>query len=88
MTHLYDHAQVSDIHALRLDDLHDDPVQVGQLGIGRHTPADERGRMPEAAGAPSGRGFFVPVVSVYKAPPPPLRALSSVLGRAQVQVNV
>lgn len=44
--------------------------------------------MLAAAGAPSGRGFFVPVVSVYEAPPPPLRVLSGVLGRAQVQVNV
>lgn len=40
-THLYYHPQVSDIHSLRLYDLHDDTVQVGQLWVGCHAANDE-----------------------------------------------
>lgn len=38
-THLNDHAQVSDVHPLSLDDLHDDPVQISQLWVRRHASA-------------------------------------------------
>lgn len=42
-THLHDATQVLHVHALRLDDLHDHPVHVGQLGIGRHGVRDDGG---------------------------------------------
>lgn len=40
--HLHDAAQVLDVHALGLDDLHDDAVHVGQLWVGRHGVCDDR----------------------------------------------
>lgn len=89
MTHLHDHAQVPDVGALGLDELHDHAVQVGERRAGRHAPAHHRGRtlQPLAAEASSGRGFLdlvVVVVVVHEAPP---LGVLSVLGRAQVQVH-
>ena len=62
LTHLYDHAQVPDVHPLRLDDLHDDAVQVGQLRVWRHASADERRRLLAAAGGSTWCQLFVVVV--------------------------
>lgn len=67
LTHLHDAAQVLHVHALRLDDLHDHPVHVGQLGIGRHGVRDDRGGLDvrdfAAADLPvAGSNVVVPLV--------------------------
>lgn len=41
-THLHDAAQVPDVHALCLNDLHDNTVHIGQLWVGRHGVRDDR----------------------------------------------
>lgn len=41
-THLHDAAQVLDVHALCLNDLHDNTVHIGQLWVGRHGVCDDR----------------------------------------------
>ena len=90
-THLYDHAQVSDVHPLCLNDLHDDPVQISQLRVRRHASAYERWHLLAGAGGSTCRGLFVFVVVMYEAeaPPPPVRlTLCSAPSRAQVQVGV
>lgn len=71
-THLYDHAQVSDVHPLRLDDLHDHTVQVGQLG------SHDEGLLV------SGWSLFVFVIIYEAQAPPPLVKL---LSRVQVVVR-
>lgn len=66
-THLHNAAQVLHVHALRLDDLHDHPVHVGQFGIGRHGVCDDRGGLDvrdfAAAALPvAGSNAVVPLV--------------------------
>ena len=41
-SHLHDAAQVFDVHALRLNDLHYNTVHVGQLWVGHHGVSDDR----------------------------------------------
>lgn len=96
-THLYNHAQVSDVHPLRLDDLHDDPVQVGQLRVWCHASGYERRRLQAAARSPTRRELFVVVVYQAESLPPSVRlgawprpplTVCSAPCRAQVQVQV
>ena len=70
LTHLYDHAQVSDVHPLCLNDLHDDAVQVGQLRVRRHAATDEGGRLLPVCRGPVHRPRFVVVVLVMNEAPP------------------
>lgn len=78
-THLHDAAQVLHVHALRLNDLHDHPVHVGQLGVGRHGVCDDRGgldvRDSAAACLPVAGGNVVsPLVFHATGVQPPLPA--------------
>lgn len=87
-THLYDHAQVSDVHPLGLDDLHDDPVQVGQLRVGGHGAGDERRRVLPPAGGSTLRSLLIIVVAVNEAKAPPRPVGPGALRRTQFQVDV
>lgn len=84
-THLHDAAQVLDVHALGLDDLHDNTVHIGQLWVGRHGVCDDRGgrdvrdfttRLPVGGG-----NVVVPLVADHTRLQPPLPAAPGISER-------
>lgn len=87
-THLYDHAQVTDVHPLGFDDLHDDPVQVCQLRVGGHGAGDKRRQVLPPAGDSTRRRLLVIVVAANKAEAPTLPVSPGAPHGAQVQVDV
>lgn len=63
--HLHNAAQVPDVQALRLNDLHDNAVHVGQLWVGRHGVCDDRRGwdVRDFTSLPVGGGVVVPLVA-------------------------